>query len=124
MGARFRWSTSVIVLAVGVLLSCQPGKVQAHPQLAGPWTTRIPPNGFITFDFATGEYIGNWCWRGPYVMIVSGCPASIGVYELQMISGAQATLGLRDKTSGPGWNVGIVDFANGVINIQNADYKR
>jgi hypothetical protein len=124
MSARWRRGGLVIVLAVAALLSWQSGKVEAHPHLLGRWVANVPPGGFMVLEFGPGEYLGNGTWRGPFTFVVSGCRASVGVYELQMFTGTEGTLGLREKLSAPGWSVGTVDFGARSVTLRQTTYKR
>jgi hypothetical protein len=125
MVGRLRRNCLAVLLAVGGLLSYQVGEVGAHPQLVGRWVSPTPPGGLQAYEFGPGEYIGNGCWRGPYTYFVAGCgAASWGEYELMFYTGSEATLALRDRTSGPGWNVGNVDFSGPQFIFINATFKR
>jgi hypothetical protein len=124
MGARWRRGGVVVVLAVAALLSWQAGKVEAHPHLLGRWVARVPPGGFMVLEFGPGEYLGNGTWRGPFTYAVSGHPTSVGVYELQMFTGTEGTLGLRENLSAPGWNVGTVDLGAPSVTLRFTTYKR
>ena len=123
MGNRLRRSGLAFLAVVG-LLCCRPDSAEAHPNLAGQWFAPVPPGGFMLFEFAPGEYLGNGVWRGPFVWIVSGCPTSHGVYELKMFTGTQGTLGLREGLSAPGWTVGNVDLAGPVIQYLNTPFRK
>jgi hypothetical protein len=124
MRACLNRSTWAVLLGVAGLLFCQPGRTEAHPHLVGPWLARVPPGGYMTFDFGVAKYIGNGCWRGPYFQTVSGFPASCGIYELQMYTGTLGTLALRENLSAPGWSVGNVDLAIPEVVFKDVVYKR
>jgi hypothetical protein len=124
MGACLRRGGVVVVLAVAALLSWLASRAEAHPHLVGPWRVNVPPGGFMLLEFGPGEYLGNGTWRGPFTYVVSGHPTSVGVYELQMFTGTEGTLGLRENLSAPGWNVGTVDFGAPSVTLRHTIYKR
>ncbi len=123
MVARFRRSALAAVAAV-LALACWQGKAQAHPHLVGPWFAPVPPGGFMVFEFGVGEYLGDGIWRGPFSSVISHMPAAVGDYELRMFNGTQGTLSLREKKTGPGWSVGIVDFSVPAVYYQDVTYRR
>src|SRR4051794_16524205 len=59
MGNRFRRRSLAAVLVVGGLLWGLAGQAHSHPHLAGPWVSPLPDRGSMTFDFATGAYLGS-----------------------------------------------------------------
>jgi hypothetical protein len=124
MSCRCPGKCLALLFAVAGVLSCPAGKARANPALCGPWVAKVPDGGYTVFEFALGEYIGNGVWRGHYHSYVWGVPASIGTYELQMYTGNQGTLALREKISGPGWSVGIVDFAVPAVYWKDTEYTR
>jgi hypothetical protein len=124
MGAASTRAGLAVAVAAVVLLSCQTGTVHAHPHLVGRWASPTPPGGLMEIHFGPGAYIDNMVWRGPCLIVVSGCVAGYGEYELRMFSGTQGTIGIK---SGPyliGTRVGLVDFAAPQVDFLGVIYKR
>jgi hypothetical protein len=124
MRIQFRRASLVVLVTIIGWLSFSASNAQAHPHLVGKWQSPTPPGGLMTLEFGPGCYMGNGVWRGPFFHVVSGVPASAGMYELRMYTGTQGALCLRDNVTAPGWTVGIVDFAAPAVNYMNVTYKR
>jgi hypothetical protein len=127
MIANFRRSTWAVLLGVAVLLLCQPGKAQAHPQFAGRWAAPTPPGGLLEYVFDDGEYIGGGIWRGHFTFLVSHVPVASGWYELFMFSGTQGTISLPITYTNTEITtftaVGNVDLSSRVMTYMGATYR-
>jgi hypothetical protein len=106
MTAHFSRKISAAVLAGAALLLLQPGQTQAHPQMAGRWISKAPPNANMSYEFAPGRYLGAGVWRGTFTIFWANNPISCGHYELVMYYGTKGILTLRD---GP---LDLIDAAN------------
>jgi hypothetical protein len=122
MSTRFGPSSLAVLVAVVALLFLQPGKAQAHPQLTGRWFATAPPNVNMSFDFAPGQYIGDGIWRGTFTLYWANQFVSCGDYELRVLNGNWATLGLRDGSLA-NQRMGEVDLGNKVMTIKGATYR-
>jgi hypothetical protein len=122
MSTRFGPS-GLAFLFVGVaLLLLQPGKAQAHPQLAGRWFATAPPNLNMSFEFAPGQYIGDGIWRGHYILYWANDPIAGGDYEFRLMNGTQGTLNLQDGIL-VDRRTGEVDVGTRVMTLKGATYR-
>ncbi len=121
MNARLCRGGFAVFIAMALLLSFRPGSVQAHPRLTGHWQATPHPGLTLVYEFSPGEYGGGGVWYGSFTYFVNGCQASIGVYELRICSGTQATLGLKD---GPmiGTDVANIDLGERVMTLRNVTF--
>src|SRR4051812_10215888 len=124
MMGRLRRSGVTAVGAVAGLLWCLADRAEAHPSLGGTWVSPLPDRTSMILEFAPGLYLGSGIWRGPFTLVVSGCPTSIGEYELLMYTGTQGVLSIREGATAPGWRVGTVDFAAPEVMYLGANYRR
>jgi hypothetical protein len=124
MRNRFKVASAAAVLAAVALLLLQPGKVQAHPQLVGTWTSVAPPNANLSYSFDPGEYIGAGIWRGTFTVYWANNPISCGFYELRMGHGTYGAISLRDGVRPPGGVlVGDVDVGTKVMSLKGVTYR-
>jgi hypothetical protein len=122
MSTRFGPRSMAVFFAVVAVLLLQPGKSQAHPQLAGRWFAVAPPTLNMSYEFALGEYIGDEIWRGTYILYWGNVPLSCGHYELRLVRGAQATLALVDGRLA-NWRIANVDFGTKEMTLKGTTYR-
>lgn len=122
MITRFSRTSIAGILAGIALLVLQPGQVQAHPQLAGRWVSKSPPNVNMSYEFALGEYRGAGVWRGTFTVFWGGQPISWGEYELRIFSATQGTLSLRDGYVA-NIEVANVDLGTRIMVFKNVTYS-
>jgi hypothetical protein len=124
MGAHFRSRSLAVVLAVLALVAGQPETGHAHPLLAGRWVAPAPPGGAMVFTFSPGHHLGNGIWQGTYSYSVGDQSIIYGVYEFQMVTDHEGTLGGLTNKSCMGFNIGVVDLKKQEALISNTTYRR
>jgi hypothetical protein len=122
MRTRFNLTSMAVVFGVAALLLFQPGKAQAHPQLAGRWFATTPANVNMSFEFFPGEYLGDDIWRGTYILYWANCQIASGGYELRVFRGTTATLGLQDGRLANA-RVAVVDLGTRVMTLKDVTYR-
>jgi hypothetical protein len=122
MSARLNLNILAVIFGVVALLFLQPGKAQAHPQLAGRWFATTPPNVNMSYAFAPGEYIGDGIWRGIFTLYWANGQISCGEYELRVFRGNVGTLSLRDGRLANA-RVALVDLGTKVMTLNDVTYR-